>query len=71
MPCEDWRLGMPWDEARLEMPCDEASEASETEAESIDDGSERFEWFENWLDSRWCVNWPESARWCEKWPESR
>lgn len=42
---------MPCDEARLEMPCDEANEASETDADSIDETSDRFEWFENWDES--------------------
>lgn len=50
IPCEDARLGIPCDDARLEIPCDDAKLASDTEAESIDDTSERFEWFENWLE---------------------
>jgi hypothetical protein len=42
-PWEEAKDGIPWDEAKLDMPCDEAKEARDMDAESIDEGNDKFE----------------------------
>lgn len=50
-PWEDAKDGMPCEDAKLDIPWDEANEASDMDAEPIDEGIDRFEWFENWAES--------------------